>query len=48
MFSVVEECGSVEKMKAKARSGSHCHATATLLAANRAAKDGTVGEQLPY
>ncbi len=37
---------AVEKMKAHARSDSHSHATATLLAANRAAKDGTVVQQL--
>jgi len=33
---------AVKKLKAHARSDSHSHATATLLAAKRAAKDGTV------
>ena len=33
-------------MKAHARSDSHSHATETLLAANRAAKHGTVVQQL--
>ena len=37
---------AVEKMKAHARSDSHSHATETLLAANRAAKHGTVVQQL--
>ena len=37
---------AVEKMKAHARSDSHSHANATLLAANKAAKDGTVLQQL--
>ena len=37
---------AVEKMKAHAGSDSHSHATATLLAANRAAKHGTVVQQL--
>ena len=52
MFSIVEECGSpspskaVEKLKAHARSDSHNHATATLLTAKRAVKDGTVVLQL--
>ena len=37
---------AVEIMKAHAGSDSHSHATATLLAANRAAKHGTVVQQL--
>ena len=37
---------AVEKLKAHVRSDSHSHATATLLAAKRAAKDGTVVQRL--
>ena len=37
---------AVEKLKAHARSDSHSQATATLLAVKRAAKDGTVVQQL--
>ena len=37
---------AVEKLKAHARSDSHSHATATLLAAKRAAKDETAVQQL--